>query len=165
MTLSLLRRYRNARMLVYDNRSNAEAFVRRHVAPKYWRRIDVKELDLARLSARPLDEGIKRHWGASHRFALVTHITDRHPCMTLSDMYHRQSPHRHKDSSPKSSKAKRDDNMFRHMLRLIGKVLSAAPHAVVAIEGQGFSTTARRAACPGEAGVAAHGGLPLLERR
>ena len=121
-------------MLVYDNRSNAEAFVRRHVAPKYWRRIDVKELDLARLSARPLDEGIKRHWGASHRFALVTHIADGHPCTTLSDAYHGQSPHRHKDSSPKSSKAKRDDNMFRHMLRLIGKVLSAAPHAVVAIK-------------------------------
>ena len=64
----------------------------------------------------------------------MTHIADGHPGTTLSDAYHGQSPHRHKDSSPKSSKAERNDHMFEHVLRLIEKVPSAAQHALVVIE-------------------------------
>ena len=68
-------------MLVYDSCNNAEAFVQRHVALKYWRRIDVEEIDLARPCTRRLDEDIKRHWGMGpwlrlrdpHRFASGTH--------------------------------------------------------------------------------------------
>ena len=117
LTLTLLRRYRRARMIVYDNRQHAGKFVRRHMPPKYWHRIDVEEVDMARLGAKRLMRDIERHWGDGHGFASVTHIADGHPCTTLSDAYHGPSPHRHKDSTPKSSKAKSDDHMFEHTLR------------------------------------------------
>ena len=93
LTLTLLQRYKRARMLVYDNRKQAEKFVRAHVPPKYWRLIDVEEMDLARLSARRLRRDIESHWGAGHGFGSVTHIADGHPCTTLSDAYHGPSPH------------------------------------------------------------------------
>ena len=134
LTLTLLRRYRRARMIVYDNRQHAEHFVRQHLAPKYWSRVDVEEIDMARLSAKRLRRDIERHWGAGHGFASVTHIADGHPCTTLSDAYHGPSPHRHHDSTPKSAKAKGDDHMFEHTLRLIEKVLREAPTALVVIE-------------------------------
>ena len=108
--------------------------MQRHVAPKYWRRIDLEEIELARLSVRRLDQDIKQHWGADHGFAPVTHVADGHPCTTLSDAYHGPSLHRHWDSTPKSSKAKRDDHMFEHMLHLIEKVLQAMPGALVVNE-------------------------------
>ena len=116
MTLALLRRYRRAHMLIYDNQKHAREFVQRYAAPKYWQRIDVEEIDLARLSARRLYQDIKQHWGADHSFAFVIHIAAGHLCTTLSDAYHGPSPHRHKDSSPKSSAAKRNDHMFEHTL-------------------------------------------------
>ena len=98
------------------------------MAPKYWRRIDVEEIDMARLSAKRLRQDIERFWGDGHGFASVTHIADGHPCTTLSDACHGPSPHRHKDSTPKSSKAKRDDHIFERTLWLIGTVLRAAPN-------------------------------------
>ena len=104
------------------------------MAPKYWRRILVEEVDLARLSFRRLRHDFERHWGAGHGFDSVTHIADGHLCTTLSDAYHGPSPHWHSDSTPKSSKAKRDDHMFEHTLRLIEKVLREAPTALVVIE-------------------------------
>ena len=79
--------------------------------------------------------------------------------MTLSDAYHGQSPHRHKDSSPKSPQAKRDDRMFEH---------TAAPQALVVIENARSKAFPRATQCTmraSKAGVAANGRLSLLECR
>ena len=126
-------RYQHEGMLVYDSRTGSKVFICKHVPPKYWRRIDVEEIDLARLSSRRLDADIKRSLGEGFGFDLVTHIADGHPSTTHRDTYHRQSPHRHKDSSPKSLQAKHNNHMFEHTLRLIDKVLSAALRVMVII--------------------------------
>lgn len=89
---------------------------------------------MAQLSTRQLTHDIKQHWGAEHGFASVTHIADGHPCTTLSNAYHGLSPHQHKDSTAKSSKAKSNDHMFEHTLCLIEKVLREAPSVLVMIE-------------------------------